>query len=91
METSKIKAVNNFLFIIRDKEEAEKGGLLIPAQGREKPHEGTVVSVGHLVQDHNIKKSVGKKVLFFKGTGFTIEFEGVEYLVLESERVIAVV
>lgn len=90
MET-KIKAVNNFLFILRDKEEAEKSGLLVPAQSREKPHQGTIISVGSLVQDQNIKKAVGKKVMFFKGTGFTIEFEGTEYLVLESERIIAIV
>lgn len=87
----KIKAVNNYLFILRDKEEKEKAGLIIPGASREKPHEGTVVSIGDLVKDKNIKQSRGKKVLFFKGTGFTIEYEGTEYLVLDSEKIIAVV
>lgn len=87
----KIKAVNDFLFILRDKEKKEEAGLLIPGASREKPHEGTVVSVGDLVKDKNIKSSKNKKVLFFKGTGFTIEFEGTEYLVLDSEKIIAIV
>jgi chaperonin GroES len=87
---SNIKAVNNFLFVLRDKEESEKAGILIPGSSREKPHEGTVVSVGDLVQDQNIKKAKGKKVLFFKGVGFTIEFEKVEYLVLSADQIVAI-
>jgi co-chaperonin GroES (HSP10) len=85
----KPKATNNFVFIIRDKPEAETGGLLIPGQGREKPHYGTADSVGSLVQDKAIKK--GKRVMFHKGVGFEIEYGGVVYLVLEGERIISVI
>lgn len=83
-----IQATNNFVFIVRDKAETEKGGLIIPGAGREKPHQGTIVSVGDLVQDKNIKKAKGKKCLFHKTVGWPIDFEGTEYLVLEGHQII---
>lgn len=83
-----IQATNNFVFILRDDIKKEESGLLIPGQSREKPHQGTVVSVGNLVGDANIKKSKGKKCVFHKGNGFEIEVEGTTYLVLEGERII---
>lgn len=84
----KPRATNNFVFIIRDAAEKETAGLLIPGVGREKPHYGTVDSVGSLVGDKNIRK--GKKAMFHKGTGFEIEYAGVTYLVIEGERIISV-
>lgn len=84
-----IQAKNNFVFIIRDEAETETNGLLIPGQGQEKPHWGTAHSVGALVQDKTIKK--GDRVMFHKGNGFPIPYEGVEYLVIEGERIIAVI
>lgn len=86
----KIQATNNAVFVIRDKEETEKAGLLLPGRDREKPHEGTVISIGDLVGDKKIKGAKNKKCLFHKGTGFTIEYGGVEYLVLNSEHIIAI-
>lgn len=86
-----IKAVNNFIFVIRDKTESEKSGLLIPSVGREKPHQGTVISIGSLVRDKEIKGSKGKKVLFHKGVGQEIPFEDNTYLVLNELEIIAVI
>lgn len=86
-----IKAVNNFIFVIRDKVKAEEAGLIIPSAGREKPHQGTVVSIGSLVKDREIKASKGKKVLFHKGVGMEIEYEKQVYLVLNELEVMAVI
>lgn len=85
-----IQATNNFVFIIRDKAEAEKAGVYIPNVGREKPNEGTVFSTGDLIQDKKIRGAKNKKCLFFKGTGFSIEYQGIEYLVLTSDQIIAI-
>jgi co-chaperonin GroES (HSP10) len=83
-----IQAVNNFVFILRDSNEEESNGLLIPGQSQEKPNHGTIHSVGQNVQDKKIKP--GKKCLFFKGNGFDIPFEGTDYLVIEGERIIGI-
>ena len=48
-----------------------------------------VTSVGDLVEDKNIQPN--EKVMFHKGVGFTVEWEGIEYLVLEGEKVISIV
>lgn len=86
----KIQATNNAVFVIRDKEEAEKAGLLIPGRDRQKPHEGTVISIGDLVGDKKIRGAKNKKCLFHKGSGFEIDYAGVTYLVLNSEHIIAI-
>jgi chaperonin GroES len=85
-----IQATNDFVFVIRGKSESEKSGIIIPDQGREKPNEGTIVTIGDLVQDKRIKGALKKKCLFFKGTGFTVPYQGVEYLVLTSNQIIAI-
>lgn len=84
-----MKATNDFVLVIRDETPAEKSGLIIPNQGRVKPHTGTVVSAGTLTKDQNIKAAKGKKVLFHPTVGFTIDYEGIEYLVLTANQIIA--
>lgn len=86
-----IKAVNNFIFVVRDKVEVEQSGFILPSVGREKPHQGTIVSIGSLVRDREIKAGKNKKVLFHKGVGMEIEYEGQVYLVLNELEVIAIV
>jgi len=61
-----------------------------PDQGREKPNEGIIVTIGDLVQDKKIKTAKNKKCLFFKGAGFTVSYQGVDYLVLTSDQIIAI-
>jgi chaperonin GroES len=86
-----IQATNDFVFIVREKAKSEDSGLIIPSGGREKPHEGTIHSIGSLVQDKAIKGGKNKKALFHKGAGFEIEYEGTTYLVLNASHIIAVV
>lgn len=86
-----IQATNNFVLVIRDKTENEKYGLSLPSAGKEKPHKGTVHSIGSLVKDQKIKSSKGKSILFHKGNGFEMDYEGTTYLVLEDRQIIAVV
>ena len=87
----KIQATNDNVFVIREKAKSEQGGLLIPSGGREKPHEGIVHSIGSLVQDKAIRGSKNKKALFHKGVGQEIEYNGVVYLHLTAQQIIAIV
>jgi len=85
---SKVQATNNFVFIIRDEIETEKAGLVIPGVGREKPHQGIIYSVGELTKDRKIK--AGKRAIYHKGVGFSIEVDEQEYLVLMDSEVIGI-
>jgi len=85
---SKIQATNNFIFIIRDAAQDETLGLIIPGSAREKPHQGTIYSVGELTKDKKIK--VGKKGVFHAGIGFEIEIDGQVYLVLTDSELIGI-
>ena len=86
----KIQATNNFVFIIREEEKKEIGGLIIPSHGRKKTHKGVIYSVGDLVQDDKIKNGEGNICLWHEGVGFTIEYDNTEYLVLSGEEIIAI-
>ncbi len=83
-----ITACNNFVWIERDETKKEIDGLFIPTQAQVKPHEGEILSVGELTQDKKIRK--GKKALWPQTAGMTIEYEGKEYLVIESEKILGI-
>lgn len=82
-------ACNDFVLVLRDKTETEKGGMLLSSGGREKPHVGTIHAVGDLVKDANIKAGKGRKALFHATVGWEIEYDGTIYLVLQDREIIA--
>lgn len=81
-------AANDFVFILRDETQSETGGLYIPDDGKVKPHQGTIITAGPLVEDKNIKNGKGKKVLFHQHVGFEIPYEDKTYLVLTGREII---
>lgn len=85
-----IKATNTFIWIIQDKADSEKDGLLIPGTGREKPHTGIISAIGKKVTDPDIKGGKHKRAIFHKGVGWPIQYGDQEYLILEEGHIIAV-
>jgi len=85
-----IKATNDWVFIEQDKKTTESHGFTLPDASKEKPSAGIIVSIGRLVKDPDIKAGKGKRALFHKGTGFSINFEGKDYLVIQSGNIIGV-
>lgn len=83
-----VEATNNFVFIIRDK--PPKDGLFIPGQGKKKPHQGEIITVGELTKDNKIVNGIGKKAIFHEGIGFEIDLEGIVYLVLMDSEIIGI-
>jgi co-chaperonin GroES (HSP10) len=83
------KACNKFVLVLRDETETEIGGMIIPGEGREKPHQGTIHAVGSQVEDPAILAAVGEKCLFHAGVGFELDYEDVIYLVLGGHEIIA--
>ncbi len=74
--------------LIRPLEQESKtsSGLYLPETAKEKPQAGEVVAVG---DEESIKLKVKDKVLFAKYSGTEFKFENVDYLLLESNDVLA--
>jgi len=84
--------------IVRRLEEGEQqvGGIIIPDSAREKPQRGTVLSAGAGRTRDNGKRTVldvkaGDLILFGKYSGQEIKLEGVEYLIMKEDDVLAVI
>jgi chaperonin GroES len=77
--------------LIRPKEDEESrtgAGLYIPETAKEKPMMGEVIAIG---DDEEIKVKVGQTVLFPKYTGTEITLDGIDYLVMDAEDILAFV
>ncbi len=61
-------------------------GLFLPESAKEKPQTGEVVAIG---DDESIKLKPKDKVLFAKYSGTEFKYDGLEYLLLESNDVLA--
>ena len=74
-------------------EEKSPGGIIIPDNAKEKPVEGTVVSVGtgKKLDDGTVRAvdvKAGDKILFGKYSGTEIKLEGVEHVILREDDVL---
>jgi len=76
--------------------ETKKGGIIIPDTAKEKPMEGEVVAVGPgkisdsgTRMEMDIKK--GDKVLYGKYSGTEVKIDDVEYLIMSSDDVMAII
>jgi chaperonin GroES len=65
-------------------------GLYIPDTAKEKPQTGLVVAVGESTEDVTISVKVGDKVLFPKYSGTEIKLGKEEYIIMDFEKVLAV-
>ena len=69
-----------------EQESKTSSGLYLPESAKEKPQTGEVIAVG---EDESIVLKPKDKVLFAKYSGTEFKFEGVDYLLLESNDVLA--
>jgi chaperonin GroES len=65
-------------------------GLYIPDTAKEKPQTGLVVAVGENTEDVTITVKDGDKVLFPKYTGTEIKIGSEDYIIMDFEKVLAV-
>src|SRR4029077_18418943 len=79
-----------------DEGEQQIGGIIIPDSAKEKPQRGTVIAAGNgqgredggRVQLH---VKAGDTILFGKYSGQEIKLEGVEYLIMKEDEVLAAI
>jgi chaperonin GroES len=79
-----------------EQEEITAGGIVLPETAKEKPQQGTVLSVGAGDRDENGKRiamdvAVGDKVLFAKYSGTEIKIDGKKLLILRESDLLAIV
>ena len=75
--------------------ETTAGGIVLPDTAKERPQEGTVISVGPgrtLDSGEKVKVAVeeGDTVIYSKYGGTEIKLEGVEYLILDESSILAI-
>jgi chaperonin GroES len=79
-----------------DEGEQHVGGIVIPDSAKEKPQRGTVIAAGdgRVTEDgERVKLDVkaGDIILFGKYSGQEITLDGVEYLIMKEDEVLAAV
>ena len=93
----KVKPLHDRVLIKRiGSSETTEGGIIIPDSAQEKPQEGVVVAVGKgkLLDDGTVRPLNVKekdKILFGKYGGAEIGIEGVEYIILREDEILAVI
>jgi len=80
----------------KDEDVRTPSGLVIPDTAKEKPQVGDVLAVGPGALDDNGKRIAmdvkeGDKVLYSKFAGTEFKMDGVEYLVLSTRDLLAIV
>ena len=92
----KFRPLHDRVVVKRVEEEGKtKGGIIIPDTAKEKPMEGEVVAVGPGARDEKgalvpLDVKAGDTILFGKFSGQEIKLDGVDYLVMKEDEVLAI-
>jgi len=83
--------------IVQRLEEGEQkiGGIIIPDTAKEKPQQGKVIAVGSGKAKDDGKRvpldvKAGDTILFGKYSGQEIKLDGVDYLIMKEDDVLAI-
>ena len=76
-------------------EETTKSGIILTSASQEKPQEAEVVAVGPggVVDGKEVtmQVKVGDKVIYSKYAGNQVKLEGVEYIIVRQDDILAIV
>ncbi len=96
MASSKFTPLHDRILVQRLEEgESMRGGIIIPDSAKEKPSQGTVISVGKGKSNDEGKVfpldvKAGDTVLFGKYSGTEIKLDGDDFLIMREEEVLGV-
>ncbi len=71
-------------------EEKTVSGIIIPDTAKEKPLQGSVISVGNGTKDEEMVLKAGDTVLYGKYAGTEVELDGEKFLIMRQSDVLAV-
>jgi chaperonin GroES len=84
--------------LVQRLEEGEQhiGGIIVPDSAKEKPQRGTVIAAGNgkLTTEGNrvaLDVKQGDTILFGKYSGQEIKLDGVDYLIMKEDEVLAAI
>ena len=92
----KVRPLHDRIIVQRlDEGEQKVGGIIIPDTAKEKPQQGKVFAVGDgKFKDDGERQPLdvkdGDTILFGKYSGQEIKVDGVEYLIMREDEVLAV-
>ena len=90
-ETMTIKPLSDRVLVLPNPaEEKTAGGLFIPDTAKEKPLVGKVVAVGPGTADVKMEVKEGDTVLYGKFAGTELNIDGVDYLIMRQNDILAV-
>ena len=72
-------------------ETTTKSGIVLASSTQEKPQEAEVSAVGPGTEEVKMEVSVGQKVIYSKYAGTQVKFDGVEYIVIKQNDILAIV
>jgi chaperonin GroES len=80
---------------ILEAEQTTKSGIVLMGTAKEKPQEAEIIAVGPggVVDGKEIvmEVAVGDKILYSKYAGTEVKYDGVEYVILRQNDILAVV
>jgi chaperonin GroES len=92
-----VRPLHDRILVQRLEEGEQKvGGIIIPDTAKEKPQQGKVIAAGNGKTTDEGKRipldvTGGDTILFGKYSGQEIKLEGVEYLIMKEDEVLAVI
>lgn len=78
------------LIKVQETETTTASGIVLPDSVKEKKAEAEIVAIGNGEKVSALNLNVGDTVLIGKYSGDEVEVEGVEYKILESKEILAV-
>ncbi len=93
----KVRPLSDRVLVERIEEEEKKvGNIVIPDTAKEKPQKGKVVAAGPGSRNEKgdvnpMEVKEGDTVLFGKYAGTDVKIDGVEYLILKENDILAIV
>jgi len=92
-----VRPLHDRIIVQRIEEGEQKiGGIIIPDSAKEKPQQGKVVAAGNGKAKDDGKRipldvKAGDTILFGKYSGQEIKLDGVEYLIMKEDEVLAAI
>jgi chaperonin GroES len=97
MTSMNVRPLHDRIIVQRlDEGEQQIGGIIIPDSAKEKPMQGKVLAVGdgRMTEDGKripLDVVAGNVILFGKYSGQEIKLDGLEYLIVKEDEVLAVI